>query len=117
MAEKKSTVVSPSDDDRLWAALSYIFSPLVPVIALLLEDKKDNPYIRFHAIQSLIWGVAIFIMVFLAVFGSFLIIGICLIPLVFVMILGTFYYAYKAYQGDDFKIPVVTDLIRNQGWA
>lgn len=118
MAEEKKTVISPvADDDRWWAALSYIFSPLVPIIALLMEDKKNNPYVRFHAIQSLVWGVALFVMVFVTVFASFLIIGFCLVPLVFVMALATFYFAYKAYQGEEFKIPLVTDLIHNQGWA
>ena len=114
MTESKSV---PASDDRLWAALSYIFTPFVPIIALLLEDKKDNPYVRFHAVQSLVWGVFLGILIFVTIFGSFLIIGFCLVPLVIIAGLMTFYYAYKAYQGDEFKIPVITDMIRNQGWA
>jgi uncharacterized membrane protein len=27
------------------------------------------------------------------------------------------YWAYQAYQGQDVKIPVVSDFIRKQGWA
>jgi len=29
-----------TSDDRLMAALAYVFSPLVPIIFLLMEDKK-----------------------------------------------------------------------------
>lgn len=39
---------TPSSDDRLMAALAYIFSPLVPIIFLLLDDKKNRPFIRAH---------------------------------------------------------------------
>ena len=46
-----------TSDDRLWAALSWIpVSPLWPIfaiIALLLEDKKDRPFIRYNAILSI----------------------------------------------------------------
>jgi len=98
-----------SSDDKLWAALSYIFSPLVPVILLLMEDKKKVPFIKFHAVQSLTVGIALVIIV----------------PIVAVITLGCgsilwfimFYWAYKAYQGEMFNIPVVTDFIKNQGWV
>ena len=31
-----------TSDDKLWALLAYIFSPLVPIIILLMEDKKSR---------------------------------------------------------------------------
>jgi hypothetical protein len=31
-----------TSDDRLWAALAYVFSPLVPII-LLLESRMPPP--------------------------------------------------------------------------
>ena len=37
-----------SSDDRLMAALAYVFSPLVPIIFLLMEDKKNRPFIKAH---------------------------------------------------------------------
>jgi len=51
---------APSDitsDDKLWVLLAYIFSPLVPVIILLMADKKDRPFIKANNIQALIWGI------------------------------------------------------------
>ena len=41
-----------SSDDRLWAALTYIFSPLVPIILLLLDDYKNRPYLRYHRLPG-----------------------------------------------------------------
>jgi hypothetical protein len=32
-----------TSDDRLFAALAYVFSPIVPIILLLMEDKKIVP--------------------------------------------------------------------------
>jgi uncharacterized protein len=47
-----------TDDDKLWALLSWIFAPIVPIIVLLLEDKKTRPFIKYNAIQALILSVA-----------------------------------------------------------
>ncbi len=38
--------IESTSDDRLWALLAYLFTPIVPVIILLLEDKKDRPFLR-----------------------------------------------------------------------
>ena len=46
-----------TSDDKLWAALGYPI-PIIPIIVLLMEDKKNRPFIKFHAIQSLIFNVA-----------------------------------------------------------
>ncbi|MGD8458271.1 MAG: hypothetical protein PVF83_17985 [Anaerolineales bacterium] len=98
-----------TSDDKLWAALAYVFSPLVPIILLLLEDKKDRPFIRAHNAQALIIGI---IMMFA-------------IPIVAVFTFGCgtliwlimLYWAYKAYQGELINIPVVSDFVKGQGWA
>jgi uncharacterized membrane protein len=109
MSEQFNPPESVSNDDKLLAALAYIFSPLVPIILLLLEDKKNRPFIKFHAVQSLAVGVAIFV-----------VISIIAIPTIgcgSVLWLIMFYWAYKAYQGEYMEIPVVTNFIKNQGWV
>lgn len=98
-----------TSDDKLWAALTYIFSPLIPVILLLMEEKKNRPFIRFHAVQSLAVGVVMIIAVPII---ATLTLG-CGSILWFIM----FYWAYKAYQGEMVQIPVVTDFIKSQGWV
>ena len=40
---------SVTSDDKLWALLSYILSPIVPIILLLMEDKKNRPFIKYHS--------------------------------------------------------------------
>jgi uncharacterized membrane protein len=41
-----------TDQDKLMAALSYPI-PIVAIIILLVEDMKNRPFQKFHAVQSL----------------------------------------------------------------
>ncbi len=100
-----------TSDDKLWAALAYVFSPIVPIILLLMEDKKSRPYIKAHNVQALALGLVLYIIV--AVTSPFLI-GLCIWPIGFILEL---FFAYKAYQGELINIPVLTDFVRNQGWS
>lgn len=107
--------VSPeiSSDDKLWAALSYIFAPLIGIIALLMEDKKARPYVKFHAVQSIVASIA-FVVVAIVISVVTLGFGGLCVPLLWLVFL---YWAYQAYQGQSVKIPLITDFIKNQGWA
>ena len=102
---------SVTSDDKLWAALAYLFSPFVPIIILLLDDKKERPFIKAHNAQSLVFGI-----VFWGITSvlSFVIIGLCLVP---IGLLLEIFWAYQAYQGKMINIPVVSDFVKNQGWA
>ncbi len=101
-----------TSDDKLWAALAYIFTPLIPIIILLLADKKERPFIKAHNMQALIWGVIVYILAAITspIFG----LG-CLVWLVAIIL--QIYWAYQAYQGKTVTIPLLTDFIKNQGWA
>lgn len=92
-----------TSDDRLWSALAYVFSPLVPIILMFMEDKKNRPYIRANNMQALVLGI-------ITVVTSTFCIGL-------LVWLYQLYCGYQAYQGQEVKIPVVTDFVRNQGWA
>ena len=96
-------------DDRLWAALSWIpISPLWPLfslLALLMEQTNDRPFVRYHAVVSLVTGIAL-IPLSVVTCGA-----AALVYLVF------FYWAYLAYQGETFEIPWVSDWVRAQGWV
>lgn len=52
-----------TSDDRLMAALAYVFSPLVPIIFMLMEDKKNRPFIKAHNAQALAVGIVMIIVV------------------------------------------------------
>ena len=100
-----------TDDDRLWAMLAYILSPLVPIILLLIEDKKDRPFIKAHNMQALVLGV---ISVVIATLLGWLVIPLCLNLGIFIYAI---YLGLQAYQGQMVTIPVITDFVKSQGWA
>src|ERR1044071_4325466 len=124
-----------SMDPKVAAALSYIW--IVGVIFFILE--KENRYVRFHALQSILFGVANrIIMIVLAVvafsltlvfsvgaaaaasgggsgIASLVSLLIWLIWLIFwliglVMFAGLIFAAIKAYQGQTFKLPIIGNM-------
>ncbi len=103
-------VMDITDDDKLWSLLSWIFAPLVPVIVLLLEDKKNRPFIKYNAINALIFSVIAYV---LGTVLSFIIIG-CVIA-----VAGLIYQIYcgiQAYNGKTVTVPVITDFAKKQNW-
>ncbi len=117
MAEKKVAANSPSSDDRLLAALAYLFSPLAPLIILVLEDKKERPFIREHNAQALVYGIALYVLWSIIGVLTLGLIGLCLIPVGLAASIYVFFLSYKAYQGESIEIPVITNFVKNQGWA
>ncbi|HIQ01247.1 MAG TPA: DUF4870 domain-containing protein [Anaerolineales bacterium] len=98
-----------TDDDKLWALLSWLFWPIA-IIVLLLEDKKQRPFIKYHAIQSLALAVVGLV---ISTVLSFVFIG-CVTGVVW--LIYAIYLAIKAYQGEWVVIPFLTDFCKNQGW-
>jgi uncharacterized membrane protein len=77
----------------------------MPIVLLLLEDKKNRPFIRAHNAQALVAGIA-YLIITAVTFGCGAI-----------LFLIFFFWAYKAFQGEFIEIPVITDFVKNQGWA
>jgi uncharacterized membrane protein len=87
--------------------LCYVFGWVTGLVFLILE--KDNKFVRFHAVQSIV--------VFGAVNVAFLILfWIPIIGWVFGWILWAFAFVlwivlmFKAYQGEKYKLPVAGDF-------
>ena len=103
-----------TDDDKLWALLSWLpwIGWVLAIIALVIEPQKNRPFVRYHAVQSLVTNVALTLV---GIVLSIVTLGICATIwwLVWVVLL---YPGVKAYQGEWFNIPVVTDFCKNQGW-
>jgi uncharacterized membrane protein len=95
--------MSPSSDDKLWAALAYVFSPLIPIILMLMDEKKERPFIRAHNAQALVLGI-------ITIVTSAFCIGI-------LVWLYSLYCAFQAYQGEEVEVPIVTNFVKGQGWA
>jgi uncharacterized membrane protein len=100
-----------TSDDKLWAMLAYILTPIVPIIIMLMEDKKNRPFIRAHNAQALVVGVVNFV---LGIVLSFTVVLACVPLLVWIVCI---YWGIQAYGGKTVEIPVITNWVKSQGWA
>ncbi len=107
------TPTDVTSDDRLWALLAYILTPIVPIIIMLMEDKKNRPFLKAHNAQALALGVVEVVLDIILSIISFGILG-CIVGFVFLAI--NIYYGVQAYNGKTFEIPVLTNFVRQQGW-
>ena len=112
MSDQVSTPEITSDD-KLWALLAYVLSPLVPVIILLMQDKKNRPFIRAHNAQALAWGLINLVGGTLLSTVLFFCVGL---PSLIIWGIGV-YWGIQAYGGKYVNIPVLTDFIKKQNWA
>lgn len=102
-SKKKSTAVGLRKEVE--AALSYVLGPVTGILFFLIE--KD-PFVRFHAMQSIVTFGALFLLQWLLPFT------IVLLPVVPVLTLVGFVLwlllIYKAWQGDMYKLPFFGNL-------
>ncbi|HLF17737.1 MAG TPA: DUF4870 domain-containing protein [Candidatus Omnitrophota bacterium] len=99
---KSSTGIQPN----VAGLLCYLAGFITGIIFLVLE--KENKFIRFHAMQSIIAFGGIFVLqiAFVTlVFTIFLVPILNIVGLILWVIL-----MIKAYQGEMFKLPVVGEL-------
>ena len=113
MDQQQFTPADTTSDDRLWALLTYIFTPLVPVIIMLLEDKKNRPFLKAHNMQALALGV---VEVVVSIILSIISLGLLGCIFGIVVLIVNIYYGVQAYNGKTFEIPVLTNFVRQQGW-
>ena len=99
-------------DDKLWAALGYPIV-IIAIIVLFMEDKKERPFIKYHAVQSIAFNVVLFIVTTILTTVTLGIGALCA-PLLWLV---TFWPAYEAYQGHYMEMPILTDFLKNQGWV
>lgn len=107
-SEKKKT--SLGIDENIEGALSYFLGFITGILFLVLE--KDNKFVRFHAVQSIIISVLLFVIVMiLGVIPLFWLIlpFVWLLELILWLLL-----MFKAYQGEKFKLPVIGDIAEQQ---
>jgi uncharacterized membrane protein len=98
-------------DENIEGLLCYVLGFITGILFLVLE--KDNKFVRFHAMQSIV--------TFLALFVISMIIGI--IPVLGWMLSGLLglvglvlwlLLMFKAYQGEMYKLPIAGDLAEKQ---
>ena len=98
-------------EENLEASLCYIVGWVTGIIFLFVE--KENDFVRFHAMQSLVTFVGLFIIGIVApiipILGS--IISFFMFPIGIVLWL---LLMYKAYKGERYKLPYVGDFSEKQ---
>jgi uncharacterized membrane protein len=117
-------------DGNVTALIGYIIGILALVLIFI---EKDNKFVRFHALQSLLWWIGYWVILFvvciaLAIVGTVLsmissslgglvwgLIGLLAMIAWLPLLGGVIYAAYKAYGGEMTKLPVVGNLAEK--WA
>jgi uncharacterized membrane protein len=89
------------------ALLSYLLGFITGIIFYLIE--KENKFVRFHAMQSMVtfgaFFVLFFILMFIPILGWMLAGLLQILSLVIWIVLMV-----KAFQGEYFKLPVIGNL-------
>ena len=107
-------------DANIVAALGYPIG-IIAIIELIIE--KQNRFARFHALQSLLlhvafvvlyMGVGILMAIMMAVVDTLGLIFGLLMPVIGLAYIGALIFcAYKAYQGEKFKLPAIGNMAEN----
>ncbi|MGO1478964.1 DUF4870 domain-containing protein [Senegalia sp. (in: firmicutes)] len=111
MDDDKSKKTSSGLDQNIAAMLSYVFGFITGIIFLVIE--KENKFIRFHAMQSIIISGAIFVVGI--VIGWIPIIGwlisLLLAPISFVIWI---ILLIKAYKNEWYEFPIAGKIAKEQ---
>jgi uncharacterized membrane protein len=112
-------------DGNVTALIGY---PIGIVALILIFIEKDNKFVRFHALQSVLWSVGVtVVIVVVAIVGTILalvlsavsstvatLVGFLIMLVYLVLFLGLLgglvYGAFKAYGGEMTKLPIVGNL-------
>jgi len=96
------------------AALCYLFTPVVPLVALR-GLQSDDAFVQRHARQGLLWAIPFLILLTLAVFLMVVVVSrdilfICLLPVGLALpLLPGAYLAKRVYFGGDVTFPIGAD--------
>jgi uncharacterized membrane protein len=94
-------------DANVAALLSYLLGFVTGIIFYVIE--KDNKFVRFHAMQSIVVFGSFFVLSF--ILGFIPVIGWALLPIVGILSLILWILLMiKAYQGENFKLPIAGDI-------
>ena len=108
--------------------LCYVPALITGIIMLLIEPYKNDKFVRFHAFQSIFFGVfyiAVWMVWRVLVVGLLFtggLAGFGIIGMLFWLIELAFFglwvlLVYKAYNNEQFKLPVIGDLAAKQASA
>lgn len=104
--------------------LTYILAPLTSILFLVLEPFNKDKFVRFHAFQSLFFGIACIVLsIVLSILTAILavipivgwVIGLILWPVfMLALFLGWIFLMFKAYNNERYMLPVIGKLAAQQ---
>jgi uncharacterized membrane protein len=98
-------------DENMEGLLCYVLGFITGILFLVLE--KDNKFVRFHAMQSIVTFLALFVISM--VFGIIPFLGWMLSWLIgLVALILWLLLMFKAYQGEIYKLPIAGDFAEKQ---
>src|SRR5690349_14610558 len=105
-------------------ALAYILGFITGIVFLVLEPYKHDRFVRFHAMQSILysaagivfrigWGLLVSALMDVSAW-----VGLVLVPVGLVISLGLFcfwlFLMYQAYSNREFRIPIIGAIAAKQ---
>ncbi len=115
MEEKpdQATSSKPQLEPNVLAALSYAVPLVMGVVVLLTE--KENKFVRFHAFQSIIFGLVWCGVSAIATSLYVVLIGLILSPVITVTgVTMWFFLMWKAYNKEEYQLPFVGKIAHDQ---
>lgn len=120
MPEKVSGGKDISSDSNLMAAISEFFALSVVIPLILYLIKKEDRFVKFHSVQAIILGVVGWVVLVGLNFVGFALITVgggiggllscLLLPFWLVFVVAALFAAWKAYQGEKYKLPWLGDF-------
>ncbi|MBP7928017.1 DUF4870 domain-containing protein [Patescibacteria group bacterium] len=100
-------------EPNIAAALSYLFAPVTGIIFFLME--KENKFVRFHAFQAILFGIAAYVATTIAGALTTILIGFLLVPIVSLaaLLLGLM-LMWKAYNNMEYELPILGKIAHDQ---
>jgi uncharacterized membrane protein len=98
-------------EPRFAAALAYAFGPIGGVVLLMIE--KEDAFVRFHALQSVVTFVAVAVL-HVAVGSLPLVSWLLAGPMFLATIALWIFLMVMAFLGRRYKVPVVGDFVERQ---
>ncbi|MDD5038897.1 MAG: DUF4870 domain-containing protein [Dehalococcoidales bacterium] len=111
MSDKPVNKTASGLQENLAGLLCYVLGWITGVVFLIIE--KDNKFVRFHAVQSIIvfgaYTILVYVLSWIPIIGAILnwILGVTALILWIILMI-------KAYQGQMYKLPVAGDIAEKQ---
>jgi uncharacterized membrane protein len=111
-------------DENIAGALSYVLGLITGVIFFVLEG--DNRFVKFHAAQSIVYSVVVIavniaftvlsvVLAFIPRIGGIFsgLVGLVSMLVSFAFFVGWLFLMYKAYQHEEYELPLVGGIARS----